>query len=88
MSSRGESALVSRNIVIGGHRTSIRLEPELWEALKTVSQMEGQSVNELCSRIANNDWREGGFTSAVRVFVVKYFLQRVQGWRSQTDEAA
>ncbi|MCA8931848.1 MAG: ribbon-helix-helix domain-containing protein, partial [Rhodospirillaceae bacterium] len=27
------STLLSRNITVDGHRTSIRLEPEMWEAL-------------------------------------------------------
>jgi predicted DNA-binding ribbon-helix-helix protein len=69
------STLISRNIVIAGRRTSIRLEPELWDALRLVSRMEGKTLNTLCTTIARHQ-RHGGFTSAVRVYIVRYLLGR------------
>ena len=69
------SALVTRNVVIAGRRTSIRLEPELWDALRAVSRMEGKTINQLCTTIARCQ-HAGGFTSAVRVYIVRYLLAR------------
>ena len=69
------SSLISRNVVIAGRRTSIRLEPALWEALRLVSRMEGKSINQLCTTIASHQ-QSGGFTSAVRVYIVRYLLGR------------
>jgi predicted DNA-binding ribbon-helix-helix protein len=31
------SSLVIRNVVVGGHRTSVRLEPIMWEALRDIA---------------------------------------------------
>lgn len=30
------STLVSRNVVISGRRTSVRLEPEMWDGLREI----------------------------------------------------
>jgi predicted DNA-binding ribbon-helix-helix protein len=75
MTTPPESALVNRNVIIDGRRTSIRLEPELWDALRLVSRMEGKSINQLCTAIARRE-AAGGFTSAVRVYIVRYLLAR------------
>lgn len=70
-----ETSLISRNVTIDGRRTSIRLEPELWEALRLVSRMEGKTINQLCTSIARHQ-NLGGFTSAVRVYIVRSLLSR------------
>ncbi len=70
----GPSRLVNRNVTAARGRTSMRLEPELWEALEEVCLREGLSVGEIVRRIeaANHP---GGRTSAVRVFVLRYFRE-------------
>lgn len=73
------SSLLSRNVMIAGRRTSIRLEPELWDALRMVCRMEGKTINQLCTIIARHQQshqQTGGFTSAVRVYIVRYLLSR------------
>jgi predicted DNA-binding ribbon-helix-helix protein len=45
------STLVSKNVTILGRRTSVRLEPEMWNALKDISRREGCSMHEICSLI-------------------------------------
>lgn len=45
------SSLVSRNVVVAGHRTSVRLELELWEALAAICKRERLALNELCTRV-------------------------------------
>lgn len=66
------SRLVNRNVVAGSGRTSMRLEPELWEALIEVCQREGQDLHTLI-RSVNSARATGGRTSAVRVFLLHYF---------------
>ena len=66
------SRLINRNVVAGSGRTSMRLEPELWEALAEISARERQDINHLVRRIEGVG-HEGGRTSAVRVFVLQYF---------------
>jgi len=70
--SRGPSTLVQRNIALGAHRTTVRLEPAMWDALDEICQREGVSLNELCSRIADRR-SASSLTATVRVFVMSYF---------------
>jgi predicted DNA-binding ribbon-helix-helix protein len=66
------STLVSRNVNVAGRRTSIRLEPAMWEALQEIVAREGQSLTALATRI--DDERSGSsLTSAIRVHIVSYF---------------
>ncbi len=70
----GPSRLVNRNVTAARGRTSMRLEPELWEALEEICLRESVSLGEIVRRIEGaND--PGGRTSAVRVFVLQYFRQ-------------
>lgn len=64
--------LVSRNVTVNGHRTSLRLEVETWDALDEICRLEGITVHQFCSRVEGQ--RNGlGRTSAVRVHIVNYF---------------
>lgn len=66
------SRLVNRNVVAERGRTSMRLEPELWDALLEICEREGQDLNTLVRRVEASG-HSGGRTSAVRVFVLDYF---------------
>ncbi len=66
------SRLINRNVVAERGRTSMRLEPELWEALLEICSREGQDMSSLVRKIEQSG-HAGGRTSAVRVFVMSYF---------------
>ena len=66
------SRLVNRNVVAGRGRTSMRLEPELWDALAEICMRERQDLPSLMRQIEAVGYA-GSRTSAVRVFVVQYF---------------
>jgi predicted DNA-binding ribbon-helix-helix protein len=66
------SRLVNRNVVAGRGRTSMRLEPELWDALLEVCQREGQDLHAII-RSVDASRSVGGRTSAVRVFLLHYY---------------
>ena len=70
----GEMAdtLIRRNVSIHGHRTSLRLEGEIWAALEEICRLEGLSSHQLCALI-DNRWRSANRTSAIRAFIVGYF---------------
>ena len=72
----GDSRLVNRNVTAGGARTSIRLEPELWEALMEICRRERVTLARIVQNIENKRLAApdtGGRTSAVRVHIVEYF---------------
>jgi len=66
------SRLVNRNITAGSGRTSMRLEPEVWDALREICLREGLELRDLIQKIERGT-DEGGRTSAVRVHVLQYF---------------
>jgi predicted DNA-binding ribbon-helix-helix protein len=66
------STLVNRNVVIDGHRTSMRLESSMWEALEEIAAREGLSVSQLCEQVDRRR-RQSSLTAAMRVFIVSYF---------------
>jgi predicted DNA-binding ribbon-helix-helix protein len=66
------SRLVNRNVVAESGRTSMRLEPEIWDALKEICQRDSMRLGELVRRIEQNN-PGAGRTSAVRVFTLQYF---------------
>lgn len=72
---RGRSStLVNRNVTIRGRRTSLRLEPAMWDALHEVAQREGASVHDICSRVEFSR-QESTLTAAIRVFILAYFRE-------------
>src|SRR5258708_35213394 len=68
------SRLINRNVVAERGRTSMRLEPELWEALLEICGREGQDMSSLVRKVEQVG-HAGGRTSAVRVFVLSYFRE-------------
>ena len=67
-----DSKLVSRNVTISGHRTSIRLEVHMWEAFDEICVREGLSPHQLCAMI-DASRENSSRTAAVRAFAVNYF---------------
>ncbi len=63
-----------RSVTINGRRTTMRLEPSMWNALQRIAADNGVTVNQLCSQI---DTSRGdlSMTAAVRSYIVSY-LQR------------
>lgn len=68
-----KSTLVSRNITVLGKRTSIRLEPEMWKAIKDISYRENCTIHDLCSLISLRKNKRTSLTAAIRVFLMLYF---------------
>jgi predicted DNA-binding ribbon-helix-helix protein len=83
---QAERGLRSGNIVVNGHRTSIRLEPEMWTALSEIAAADGVRVNEMVSRIAALA-RAGSLTSAVRVFIMGYYRSKAHALTTQSSNA-
>jgi predicted DNA-binding ribbon-helix-helix protein len=64
---------LKRSLTIQGHRTSLSLEPEFWEALQKLATQENISVSSLVQKIdQGRDTRN--LSSACRI----YILQRLQ----------
>ena len=61
---------LKRSLTIAGHRTSLSLEPEFWDALQQAALSRGLSVATLVSEI---DQQRGprNLSSAVRVWLLR-----------------
>lgn len=68
-----KTTLVSRNITVLGRRTSVRLEPEMWKALRDIAKREGCSIHDICSLISLRKNAQTSLTAAIRVFLMLYF---------------
>ena len=78
------TSLKSHNVVVNGHRTSMRLEPEMWDALRDISLRENLSINQLCT-LVNQVRDRSSLTSAVRVFALAYFRSVAAGLDDPID---
>ena len=61
---------VKRSVTVAGHRTSLSLEPEFWDALKRIAQREARTVSGLIGEIDASRGRRN-LSSAVRVFILE-----------------
>jgi predicted DNA-binding ribbon-helix-helix protein len=57
------------SLTLRGHRTSVSLEPEFWEAFRALARARGRTLNDLAAEI---DAARGdrGLASAIRVAVL------------------
>lgn len=66
---------LKRSLTIAGHRTSLSLEPEFWDALKQAANQDKKSLAALVGEI--DVGREGrNLSSATRVWVLSRSLRR------------
>ncbi|MGO8920757.1 MAG: ribbon-helix-helix domain-containing protein [Stellaceae bacterium] len=70
--SRSASTLINRNVTVAGRRTSMRLEPAMWDALQQLCRREGKTLNELVTEI-DRQRSESSLTAAIRVYLLRYF---------------
>ena len=57
------------SVLLDGHQTSVTLEDAFWDALVTIAQDRGVSINKLATEIDHA--RTTNLSSALRVFVLK-----------------
>lgn len=72
--------LVTHNVTIQDRRTSIRLEPELWNCLVEIANSQSLTIQEICTGIYLGHG-SSSYTAAVRVFILLYYWQKVGGQR-------
>jgi predicted DNA-binding ribbon-helix-helix protein len=66
------SSLVIRNVVVAGHRTSVRLEPAMWEALQDIARRLEITIHDLVTRIDRNR-SSSSLTAGIRVYIVDFY---------------
>jgi predicted DNA-binding ribbon-helix-helix protein len=61
------------SLTLHGHRTSISLEPEFWEAFRQIAADRGIPLNQLAAQIDDARTGDAGLASAIRVFVLNHY---------------
>lgn len=65
---------IKRSLILSGHKTSVALEKEFWEALERIANKNNISTDALIQKIDQND-RNGSLASALRVFILSSFIE-------------
>jgi len=63
----------------------MRLEPEMWEALYDICQLENIKIGRLCTMV-NERRRGASLTSATRVFIISYYRALSMSATSQQSD--
>src|ERR1700731_4582068 len=66
------SSPVIHNVVVAGRRTSVRLEPVMWEALLEITRQQETNVNQLVTEI-DRQRNSSSLTAAIRVYIVDFY---------------
>ncbi len=63
--------LEKRSFTLAGHRTSVALEPEFWEALATIARTRGESLLRVISVTDAERRPEQNLASALRLLALR-----------------
>lgn len=61
--------MLKRSVTIAGHRTSLSLEPDFWDALVAAAKADGKSLNQLVTEI--DEARDTNLSSAIRLWLYR-----------------
>ena len=70
---------IKRSVRIAGHRTSVSLEPEFWEALGAIAAARGLSLNALIAEIDAGRGTQAGaanLSRVLRLHVLSYYRSK------------
>jgi predicted DNA-binding ribbon-helix-helix protein len=67
-----------RSIWVDGHRSTVRLEPVMWEALGDIARHHSIPVIALIDRIGKQRPSGYSLTSAIRVYIVEFYRAAVR----------
>lgn len=74
------SSLETHNVVVGVRRTSVRLEPAMWNALHDIASQQQVSVHDLVTGI-DRERRASSLTAAIRVYIVDFYRRAAMAAR-------
>jgi len=71
-----QSSLEMHNIYVAGNRTTVRLEPVIWDTLQSIARQNGIGLHDLVSEIDRQRYTKN-LSSAIRAYVVMHLLTRL-----------
>jgi predicted DNA-binding ribbon-helix-helix protein len=67
---------LKRSVTIEGHRTSISLEPEFWQALTEIAAERNRPLARLIGEVDKREGRAKNLSSALRLHVLAHYRKR------------
>ncbi|MCD1624702.1 ribbon-helix-helix domain-containing protein [Seohaeicola saemankumensis] len=64
---------VKHSLTLRGHRTSVTLEPDFWQALRDIATSKDIPINVLAAQIDESREADIGLASAIRVYVLRHY---------------
>ena len=74
---------IKHSLTLNGHRTSVSLETEFWQAFCKMADENDQPINSLAAEIDAARDTETGLATAIRLFVLRNLQAEIAG-RPQT----
>ena len=73
-----------RSLTLRGHRTSVSLEDEFWDAFRDIAETEGKPINALAAEVDEERGLASGLASAIRLHVLRDLRRRVENHASNS----
>lgn len=67
------------SLTLRGHRTSVTLEDEFWQAFCEIAAAKGMAINALAADIDAERGTRTGLASAIRLHVLRHYRQGSTG---------
>ena len=83
---RKNSSVIKRSVIRNGHKSSISLEDQFWDALREIADRKDVAISTLVAAIDHNR-TTSNLSSAIRVYVLDHF-RRSDGSRDQSRHKA
>lgn len=64
---------VKRSLTLKGHRTSVSLEDDFWQAFRDIAAQKSKPINALAAEIDATRDLDTGLASAIRLYVLKHY---------------
>lgn len=65
--------LLKRSVTIAGHRTSVSLEGDFWDALNEIAAEKKRPLARLIDEIDKREGRDQNLSSALRLYVLAHY---------------
>ncbi|MGX0976451.1 putative DNA-binding ribbon-helix-helix protein [Roseovarius sp. MBR-51] len=69
---------VKRSLTLRGHRTSVSLEDEFWQAFREICEEKSMALNVLAAEIDEGRGVDVGLATAIRIYVLAYYRDRAR----------
>lgn len=73
------------SLTLKGHRTSVSLEPEFWQAFRAIAKEKRRAINDLAAEIDVGRGAGRGLASAIRVYVLHHMQAQSDSIAESTD---